>query len=349
MKSLLIIVHCLLISSGIIAQTYITQVKSADEKLWGYINQDGETVIPSIYKKCYPFAENGLAAIYESKEYKIINTKGIEIATEITGFMLDKGFIGFGGLQGYYDDMLAVLKDKKWGFLNSEGKLVIELKYDKVSIFNNGYSTAQRGDNFYIVNKSGEETMIEDAALYEVKRFSEGLAPFTNDKKESGFINTNGKVIIQAEFLTVGYFVAGLAWAKTSDKKVGFIDKTGEWVINPQFEAAKKFDPVSGLARVKLDGNWAYVNKSGTVVYIDDTEKWGHFKDGLAKGKKDGKTGYYNKIGEWVIPPTFDGGRDFINGFIAVKMGGEWGFIDKSGKWVIEPQYVSVKDMEKVK
>lgn len=348
MKTLSIIALSFMMSIGAVAQTYIAQAKPHGEKLWGYINQDGETIIGPEYKKCYGFATNGLAPIYESKQFSFINTKGDEITTEVDGFRLIEGFIGIGGLQGYHEGMVAVMKNKKWGFLDSGGKVTIELKYDKVSIFNEGLAMAKSGDDFFVLNKSGDEAKIEGGDFVAVKQFSEGLAPFTDSNKKIGYIDTDGKVAIPAQFIGAGYFTGGLAWAKAANKKAGYINKKGDWVIDPQFDASKNFDPVSGLARVKTAGNWAYVNKSGEIINIDDTETWGDFNEGLAKGKKAGKTGYYNNKGEWVISPEYEGGRDFNNGFAAVKKGGKWGFINKSGEWVIKAQYAGVKDFERV-
>ena len=348
MRKLLIIVLSLTITIGAMAQTFITQYKPYGGKLWGYINQNGETVIEPIYKKCYKFSESGLAPIYESKKFSFINTKGEKITTEIVGFKLIEGFVGFGGLEGYNDGLVAVIKDKKWGFLNTEGNIVIELKYDKVSIFNNGYAIAKIGADFFVLNKSGEETKIESEDIVNVKHIINGLAPFTNSAKQSGFIGTDGKVIIPAKFVSVGFFIDELAWAKTADKKLGYINKKGEWVIEPQFLAAKNFGIVSGLARIKTANGWAYVNKAGKIITIDDTESWGDFNDGLAKGKKAGKTGYYNNKGEWIIAPELEAGKDFKNGFAAVKKGGKWGFVSTSGEWVIEAKFAGVKDMELV-
>ncbi len=348
MKTLIIITLSLIMSVGAIAQTYITQIKPYGEKAWGYVNQNDEAVTKAIYKKCYEYSENGLAAIYESKQFSFINTKGEVITTEIEGFKLIEGFLGIGGLEGYHEGLVAVMKNKKWGFLDSDGKVAIELKYDMVSIFDDGFAVARSEDNFFVINKTGEETKIEGEDLIDAKHFSEGLAPFTNSDKESGYIDAGGKIAIPSRFLTVGYFTDGLAWAKTSDKKVGYIDSKGEWVINPKFDAAKNFDPISGLARVKTDGKWAYVNKTGEIINMDDTESWGNFSEGLAKGKKAGNTGYYNNKSEWVIEPKYEGGRDFKNGFAAVKKDDKWGFINQSGEWIIEAKYAAVKDLEKV-
>ena len=128
MKTFIIITLSLMMSVGAIAQTYITQVKPYGKKTWGYVNQDGEKVNNAIYKKCYEYAENGLAPIYESKQFLFINTKGEKITTEIEGFKLIEGFMGFGGLEGYHEGLVAVMANKKWGFIDSEGKVAIEIK-----------------------------------------------------------------------------------------------------------------------------------------------------------------------------------------------------------------------------
>jgi len=107
--------------------------------------------------------------------------------------------------------------------------------FDKVSSFQDGFAVAQGGSNYYVLNKKGEESKIEEVEIVNLKGFKEGLAPFVNDSKKYGFINTDAKVAIEAQFASVGNFYGGLAWAKTFDKKVGFINPDGEWVVNPQF------------------------------------------------------------------------------------------------------------------
>jgi len=116
MKSTITLILSLLVSFTAMSQTFITQARPFEEKLWGYINEKGETVIEPTYKKCYPFAKNGLAPIYESKKFQFINTKGEVLNTDIKGFRLIEGFIGIGGLQGFSDGLVAVQKNKSWGF-----------------------------------------------------------------------------------------------------------------------------------------------------------------------------------------------------------------------------------------
>jgi hypothetical protein len=348
MKSIIaVITFSFLMNFAAFGQSYITQVKPMGKKEWGYMNSKGEMVIAAKYRKCFPFSNDGLAPIYESKKFFFINTKGEKMPTDVSGYRMIEGSFGIGGLQGFSDGLVAIVKGKKWGYMNTDGKVAIELKYDKATSFNGGYAAVKKGNSFYIINKNGEETKVK-IAVKDVKSFTEGLAPFYTNDKKSGFINTDGTVAIEAQFVSVGYFVNGLAWAKTSDKKIGYINETGEWVIKPQFLAAKDFDAESGMARIKKDDGWAYVNKEGEVMNMV-TETYGDFSEGLAVGKKNGKVGYFNANGDWVIAADLEAGRAFKNGFAAAKKNGKWGIINTSGDWVIEPKFAGIKDMQLVK
>jgi hypothetical protein len=331
------------------SQNYVVQVRPAGVKEWGYANTKGELIIPAKFRKCWEFSEDGLAPTYDpdKKQFFFINLKGEILNTEITDYKLIEAF-GF-GLKGFDNGLVPVRQGEKWGYLNTEGKITIPIKYDKATPFNEGFAVVKNNETYIIVNKQGKEIPVDIANIDDLKPFSEQLAPYKTTTGKMGFVDVNGKIAIEAQFLSVGYFTGGLAWAKTPEKMVGFINPKGEWVIKPQFTDAKDFDPESGFARVKSAEKWVYVKKSGEVVNISISETLDDFFNGLAKGKKNEKIGFYNPKGEWVIQPQFDGARDFKNGFAAAKIGEKWGLIDKTGKWVTEPKYDDIKDVELVK
>lgn len=74
-------------------------------------------------------------------------------------------------------------------------------------------------------------------------------------------------------------------------------------------------------------------------LFFDDL---GYFYNGLAKVKKDGKWGFIDKAGGLVVEPSFERVDRFSEGLAAVKIGGKWGFIDKSGSLVVEPAFDDV-------
>jgi hypothetical protein len=352
MKKIVCICAFLIASIGftVFSQTYVLLVKPIDKDTWGFVNLKGELIIDAKYRKCSPFSKEGLAPIYDpdSKKYYFINLKGEVLTTEISDFKLITPFL-IGVPYGFEDGLAAVCQNKKWGFLNPEGKVAIPVKYDEVTQFNAGYARVQLNDKFFVLDKQGVEHPILDARVTDVKSFSENLAPFTSADKKMGFINEEGKIVIEAQYKGEGYFSAGVAWVRTEDDKIGYIDKKGDWVIQPRFAAAKNFDPETGLALVKLGDNWSYSNKNGEVFVPKGVKSSGDYSNGLAWGRTaDDKLGFIDSKGEWAIQPQFDAARDFKNNYASVKKDGKWGVIDKQGNWVIQPGFDAIKDVELV-
>jgi hypothetical protein len=63
------------------------------------------------------------------------------------------------------------------------------------------------------------------------------------------------------------------------------------------------------------------------------------FDEGLAAVRLNGKYGYVDESGREVVPPKYDNTWKFIGGFATVKLGDKYGFIDKTGKEVVPPKY----------
>lgn len=345
MKSKLIALLLLIAHAGF-TQSYLCMAKEAG--YWGYINEKGVFKIAPQFKKCFEFSEDGLAPVLFGDQYQFINTQGKIFYTEVSKFELLTGFFGIGGTKGFNNGVVPIKVKDQWGFLNTSGKVVIQPKYEKITEFHEGYAWGERGGKSYILNIDGLETPIADVDIKEVKHFSEGLAPFYSADKRSGFIDTNGKVVIPATFSTVGYFKGGYAWAKTNEGIIGYINQKGEWIILPQYEAANDFDPQSKMARARKNGEWLYINESNIALNMK-LDSYGDFAEGLCYGKQGKEVGFFDKNGTWVITPQFEAVRDFKNGFAAAKNAGSWGIIDKTGKWVISPQFEGLRDMELIK
>ncbi len=338
MKTLLSIIISSIFTLHALGQDYLAQAKSGDK--WGYINKKGEFVLQPQYEKCNAFGEDGLAPIYEKKRksFYFIKSDGSELKTDADKFRLASVF-GF-GTKGFSEGMVAIQVGKKWGYMNTDGKTVVDAKYDKALEFGSGHGVAKLGSNFYIIDKEGNETKIDIKGLEDVRKFSEGFAPYRSNGKW-GFINTSGKISLSAEYKGIGYLSNGLAWAKNDAGSVGFINEKGEMKIPSKYEAAKDFS--DGIARVK-SGTWTLVDASGNSINPPSADSYGKFSEDLAYAKKNDKVGFIDKSGKWVIEAQFEKVRDFSAGLAAVRENDKWGFVDKTGNWVIKPQFDAVKD-----
>jgi hypothetical protein len=229
-----------------------------------------------------------------------------------------------------YQDLSADGKAVKWGFLDADGKVIVQPQWDGVAW-----------------------SSIDGRPV----AFNEGLCGVQKDGKW-GYIDTTGKLTIQNQFDSAGPFVEGLARVNLGNL-VGYIDKTGGYAINPQFDQAGDFHGGLALAHsggeaasagnsllnslgamTGVTGGWGFINKTGTFVIKAqfpsvDTDG---FAEGLA-GVCQMKCGYVDHTGNFAIKPEFESLNTFSEGRAAVRVNGKWGYIDTAGKLVVNPQF----------
>ena len=98
----------------------------------------------------------------------------------------------------------------------------------------------------------------------------------------------------------------------------------------------------NGLAPVKIDNKWGFIDKMGHEIISPKFNDAMMFENGLAPVKTDDKRGFIDKTGREIISPKFNDAKMFENGLAPVKTDNKWGFIDKTGREIIAPQYNEV-------
>jgi bifunctional DNA-binding transcriptional regulator/antitoxin component of YhaV-PrlF toxin-antitoxin module len=163
------------------------------------------------------------------------------------------------------------------------------------------------------------------------------LFPVTKGGK-SGFIDSNGQVVIDFEFDGVSSFSEGLARIFI-DEKVGFIDIRGNIVIPPKFDNALDFS--EGLSVVTINDKKGYINKEGEIVIDPIFYMADHFENGIARVFKNiiSDAVFINRQGNILLS-----GKNFLiskysEGLINCSENGNWGYIDLDGTYVIAPTY----------
>jgi hypothetical protein len=202
--------------------------KARKGELWGMINKKGEIYIP-----------------IENQEIGDYNSKGVWVKKQDSfGVVANGNFYPVANADKIWEftdksDLTYARSNKLMGFINNKGEWVIPPTYDKA------------------------------------RDFSQGLAPVYMDKNW-GYINEQGEKVIDFQFKDAEVFSAnGLAPVK--EKKWGFIDKTGKWVIQPEYDITaglsfsifqKNLEKgfINGLARVKYNKEWGFLNDKGEVL-----------------------------------------------------------------------------------
>ncbi|GEM_PF-2642732 len=115
---------------------------------------------------------------------------------------------------------------------------------------------------------------------------------------------------------------------RTAEGKWGF-KKGSRTVIDAKFDNVMQFK--DGIARVKLNGKYGFIDEVGETLIEAKYEDAGRFGDGVAPVKSDGKFGFVDRNGKIVLEAKYDRADSFSGGYAIVNLEGKNGHIDKDG------------------
>ncbi len=280
-----------------------------ENKLYGFINADGECIVKPKYAFAEEFSE-GMCCV--GVQGTVMRGKESVTGISLSGYIDAKGneiipptFVGAGKRFSEGLAMVLFQPSWKWGFIDKRGTTVIPPNYDQ------SYSSG----------------------------FSEGLADVALGEKW-GYIDKKGEVVIPFEYDSTYPFKNGFAIVKKNNKKY-FIDKNGKRLKTIKCTVVDTVNGgfKEGLAVVKIGTQYGFITTEGQLAIqelFDDA--WG-FHEGLCAVKKDGKYGYINSKGEYVIPPKFDQARAHNKGIATFSEKRKWGLIDLTGTIIKAPEF----------
>lgn len=300
----------------------------------GFIDKTGKVIVPPQYEDALGFYE-GLGHVKIGDRWGYIDTSG--------NFAIKPQFINY----GVFSEGLAaaMIETNKWGYINKNGQWVIKPQFDSACDFSEGFACVLLNNKWIFINRSGEIAINKE--FQHCSWFSEGLAAIDIGGKY-GYIDKSGLLVIPPLYRTAHNFKEGLASVGHSERPNTFIDRNRRVVINSRrFQYTSSFS--GGLAAVKINGKWGFINKTGQIVIEPEFFEMGlsyfkleAFSSGLAPVKDENKYGFINVNGNFVIEPQYDAAWCFRNGLAKVlkyddKDDLAMGYIDRSGKYIWEP------------
>ena len=188
------------------------------EGKWGFIDKTGYFVIPPNYNYAYHFSE-GLARVLGPND--------------------------------------------KWGYIDTSDNLIIQFKYSYGSDFSNGFATVNN-DAYQegCIDKTGKEFL---PLIYkDVDIESNGIIIVENKYGKYGIFDYNGIQKVPFIYNYISRESGGL-YAVKKGKKWGYIDKNGKVVIDFLYDGAQSF--FRGLAKVDVGApHYKYINRKGEIV-----------------------------------------------------------------------------------
>jgi len=238
-------------------QELFVAAKSESGK-YGYINAQGEWVIPPRFEGVSGFAANGLAVAWENGKLGYINTKGEWVIAPRFG--LTWGFAANG--------LASVFKNKKWGYINTKGEWIIPPRFEGAGDFAaNGLAAAREDEyrGYGYINTKGE--WVIPPRFSGARDFAANGLESVRENGKEGYINTQGEWVIPPRFESAWDFAANGLARVMENGKLGYINTKGEWVIPPRFESVGDF-AANGWALVSENGNGRYINTKGEFAIL---------------------------------------------------------------------------------
>jgi hypothetical protein len=257
--------------------------------------------------------------------------------------------------------------NRKYGYVDRAGKIVIEPQYEWAGEFSEGLGLVSIGKNKWLyIDKIGKIICIPEydstwtEGNYIVPgNFSEGFASIcVPEIGRWAFIDKKGKMAINSmNYYTDRHkgnladdFSEGLA-AFFNGKNWGYTDKQGSWIIPPRFDSATSFS--GGMAQVwvetkEIGEKCGCIDKSGEFVVPPEYDFCMKVSESLALvmsrvAEDSNICRFFDKSGELVLERALWNCSTFSEGLativIATPRGLNYGFMDIEGKDVIPPQF----------
>jgi serine/threonine protein kinase len=156
----------------------------------------------------------------------------------------------------------------------------------------------------------------------------------------AGGLGSGGGGKTTTQYDETASFREGMARVKLNGK-YGFINTDKQLVIPIKYESANGF--FNGVVPVELNNKWGLIDKNGDVVIpIKYDLAFRLAAEGLIAVELNDKWGFIDKYDNVKIPIKYEDAWSFNEGVAAVKMGGKWGFINKYGQTVVAFLYDDV-------
>lgn len=318
---------------------------------YGFINKDGEEIIPCQYEYVDEFS-NGLALIKVGSKFGFINEKG--------RFVINPVYDRAESFSNKKVTSVGKLKDGEYIYacISNKGELLTEFAYKKLEVsqeyiitFDGTYYGFSKLDLVPLF-KTEQQILDFPIQLDSFKNLKEGLIPFrANDTNKFGFLNLDGTIVISPNYDVVGNFYDGLAMIK-KDNCYGFINLKGELIVNNKYGIVRNYHENHAIVAREIDGKMRYgiINNNGKVVVDLVYSELGDVVNGLSYfATFDSENiGYLSVENKVVVSQDYNkinsvSAYDFSDdGYAVVKQGNKFGVIDKSSKFIVGPYLLNV-------
>lgn len=324
----------------------ITAVKDQNDR-WGFINTEGEYVIPAKYKDVdldsyYGFEDDEDIAAVVTEDGRTVYVR--RTGEEIYPSKLEPDC----EVTRYWNGCLLICQNERWGVADKTGKIIIPVKYND-------------GDQDFIIAKNFIAVHVQELD-----------GEIGRESKWELFDHT-GKRIEGRTYSDIHDFdnVCITTVSENDTEKYGMIDQNGTeilpcvcddiWCINDSWNLSRfGDDDVAFAVRKDVNSMISLYNKNGEELIhegFEDIEEFPEFPEemDICAVECEDKIGFIDRKGNYLLEPTFNAyqnddmdlpvdpcfrGKDF--GLIPDKKTGRYALLDKDFKVITDYKYTDI-------
>lgn len=270
----------------------------------GIINHSGEFIfeLPDSVAYVYPYEEGFAKVKLKSGAYNIIDSLGSFIFNkakyniEINN---DNGNIYFVGEP--YPDSLMVNKESNWIIIDEAGAILYETN-DSIGRFSENLCPIRVNNKWGYIDPNGK--VVIDPQYDKALNFSiEKIARVKKDGLDY-YIDVRGNTLFSCD-KALTPLIFDRAIIERNGEKI-LADKKGNNICSINADKVYSFSEKDSLATIIKDGKASKINLQGEVILNTKYDNIEEFNNGLAFVKRNKKTGVIDLNGKEIINPTFD-------------------------------------------
>lgn len=292
------------------------------------------------YRKTYRFVDrsyNGLARATKKGYFKTasnnINILGwSDYFLRTFSTSLNNSFRSREGVKG------VSIEQAEWGFINSLGDETISFEFDYVTNFKNGISFVRKDSKWGAIDTNGTVIIPLKYSYIDYASWNDSVIQVFNDSRNWGILSNKGELLIKPQYKIIQGSYHGQYLVGDSKRKFKYINKEGGLSF-PAIKSANYGVFKDGVAMVGIRRKWGMIDSTGETLIEPLYRVIGDYNSTYFTAKLKASWQIYNYNSEELL--SFNPrritylGKDFFIGSKKYKLG----VFDLEGKKIIRPRF----------
>ena len=345
---------------------YIVSVTTDEGYRYGYINKEGQKVLDTKYNDLSRLSYGNKDVVYllcaENGKYGLFQGAKNIIPNEYQTIT-------------YVDDndFCIVQKGKKYGVINLEGSMMLQVKYIQVDVTGDYMYVTDENSEKKVYDKKGNLTEINPNLVIQSTTSEENYKIHIDSStgKTVYSIYKENEKLTSEEYSYIEYLYGEYFIASNQAGKLGIIDSKGTAKVELKYDSIQKISGTNIIQAIDsttkmteiyskdmvktyemVNANIENLNNDIVKIYNTDEIKYFDYDGNVLENKvafpdinlypkkENGKWGFVGQDGNVVVDYQYDDVTEFNEyGYAGIKKDEKWGVVDKNGNVVLDPIY----------